>query len=498
MPSDARDPAKMSHEQLTEALVALERSRRREAEQGLETQALLEGLRALTEARDTRGVFESIAAVLARFIPFDDAFLLAENDEGQLRSIYSTHGRYQDAHWSLGPTLVRVAAGEIVSLFDIAQAPEWEAQPEPIRARVGSALHMRLRSERSVAVLVLVSAKRAAFSKRDVRLLARLEPLTDQTLSNIAQRDAIATRTRELEQLNLKLTDAQSQLLQSEKMASVGQLAAGVAHEINNPIGFVFANLVVLKQYVERVFGIIDAYAPLEQALPGDHPELRRVQALKSAIKLCNLQADTDELLAETLDGVARVRKIVQDLKDFSHVDEAEWQRFDVHVCLDSTLNMLAHELKYKVDIIKQYGPVPLIACLPFQLSQVFVNLLMNAAQAIEVRGTVTIRTGSDGDTAWIAIIDTGRGIEAASLKRIFEPFFTTKPVGVGTGLGLSVTYSIVQRHGGTIEVASEPGCGTTFTIRLPIDGPHKALARPVARHAPDAATAELLVRDNR
>ncbi len=471
----------MSHEQLSEALVALERARRHEAEQRLETQALLEGLRALTEAHDTRGVFENMASVLARFIPFDDAFMLAVDDDQQLRAIHATDPIYLESRWTLGPTLVRVIAGETLSLFDVADAPEWKAPLESLRAHVRSALYTRLRSERSCAVLVLASAKTAAFSRRDVHLLARLAPLTDQALADIAQREAIEARTLELETLNRKLTETQSQLMQSEKMASIGQLAAGVAHEINNPIGFVYSNLAVLKQYVEGIFTVLSVYERIERSLPCDHPELERLKTLKQSVELDYLRGDTGNLLAETLDGVARVKKIVQDLRDFSHLDEAEWQRADLHQCLDSTLNMLAHEIKYKVNVLKEYGLVPLINCLPFQLNQVFVNLLMNAAQSIESQGTITIRTGLDGDTVWVTISDNGKGIEATNLQRIFEPFFTTKPVGVGTGLGLAVSYGIIQRHGGSIEVASELERGTTFTIRLPLDGKHNPTSNATA-----------------
>lgn len=463
----------MSHEQLSEALVALERARRHESEQRLETQALLEGLRALTEAHDTRGVFENMASVLARFIPFDDAFLLAVDDGQQLRATHATDPIYLESRWTLGPTLIRVIAGEILSLFDVANTPEWKAPLESLRTHVRSALYTRLRSERGCAVLVLASAKTAAFSRRHVQLLARLAPLTDQALADIAQREAIEARTLELEALNRKLTETQSQLMQSEKMASIGQLAAGVAHEINNPIGFVYSNLAVLKQYVEEIFAVLSVYERIERTLPCDHPELEHLQILKQRVELDYLRGDTGNLLAETLDGVARVKKIVQDLRDFSHLDEAEWQRADLHQCLDSTLNMLAHEIKYKVTVLKNYGAVPLINCLPFQINQVFVNLLMNATQSIESQGTITIRTGLDGDTVWVTVTDTGKGIEATNLHRVFEPFFTTKPVGVGTGLGLAVSYGIIQRHGGSIEVASEVERGTTFTIRLPLDGKH-------------------------
>ncbi len=309
-------------------------------------------------------------------------------------------------------------------------------------------------------------------AKRTIELRQTNALLQSEIDDRLAAESAVQQRNAELETLNRRLAGTQSQLLQSEKMASVGQLAAGVAHEINNPIGFVHSNLGSLKRYVEDIFNVLGIYERLEHALPHDHPDLERLRALKQRIELDFLRRDTDELLAETLEGVTRVKKIVQDLKNFSHLDEAEWQRVDLHKSLDSTLNVVAHELKYKADVVKEYGVVPPVRCLPFQLNQVFLNLLVNAAHAIDGRGTVTLRTGCDEDTAWVTISDTGRGVEPAILHRIFEPFFTTKPVGSGTGLGLSVSYGIVQKHGGTIEAASVLGSGTTFTIRLPIDGP--------------------------
>lgn len=296
------------------------------------------------------------------------------------------------------------------------------------------------------------------------RMLALHDALRTETA-------AVVERNAHLEALNQKLAAAQSQLMQSEKMASVGLLAAGVAHEINNPIAFVHANFATLKDYLGEFFQVLGAYEELERALPNEHPALLPIRAFKQSSDLAFLQQDTSALLAETLEGVLRIKKIVQDLKDFSHPDEPEWQRVDLHRCLDSTLNIVAPELKYKVQLVKRYGTLPNIYCLPFQLNQVFMNLLINAAQAIAVNGTITITTGVDGPMAWVTIRDTGAGIAAEHINRVFDPFFTTKPIGIGTGLGLSVSYGIVQRHGGTIVVDSVVGDGTAFTVRLPMDG---------------------------
>ncbi len=269
-----------------------------------------------------------------------------------------------------------------------------------------------------------------------------------------------------------KLDEAQNQLLQSEKMASIGQLAAGVAHEINNPVGFINSNVCSLELYLNDLLQIIAAYEQAESLSDPLGKECAEVKSLKEKLDYAYLKKDAVCLIKETLEGLARVRKIVQDLKDFSHVDETEWQWADLHQGLDSTLNLVNNEIKYKAEVVKEYGTRPVIECLPFQLNQVFMILLVNAAESITERGTITLRTGREGDEVWVEIADTGYGIAPENLKRIFEPFFTTKPIGKGTGLGLSLSYSIVKKHHGTLKVESEQGKGTKFRITLPVQQP--------------------------
>jgi two-component system, NtrC family, sensor kinase len=275
---------------------------------------------------------------------------------------------------------------------------------------------------------------------------------------------------KEQQKLLRKLEDAQAQLLQSEKLASIGQLAAGVAHEINNPIGFVNSNLRTLLTYSKRLLRLIDEYDEGTRAMPAGSPETReRIAALKREIDFDFMRSDLLELIEESIDGATRVRKIVLDLRDFSRVGEVEWQSADLCAGLDSTLNLVWNEIKFKADIVKDYRAMPRVECIPSQINQVFMNILVNAAQSIQVRGTISLSSGCDGDFAWISVADTGMGIPAENLGKIFDPFFTTKPVGQGTGLGLAVSYGIIKAHGGRIDVASEVGKGTTFTIRLPI-----------------------------
>jgi two-component system, NtrC family, sensor kinase len=310
--------------------------------------------------------------------------------------------------------------------------------------------------------------------------------VTNQDLaeSNVRLEDKVLERTQELTTANVQLAaehkeltallkkveEAQSQLLQSEKMAAIGQLAAGVAHEINNPIGFVNSNLGTLRGYTERLLKVISAYEQCQSKVK-DMP-MDEVTAARAEADLDFLKEDVISLLNESEDGLDRVKKIVQNLKEFSHVDESEWQEADLNNGMESTLNVVWNELKYKAEVVREYGGLPPVRCIPAQINQVMMNLLVNAAQAIENRGTITVRSGFDGPTAWLEVEDTGKGIPPEIQKRIFEPFFTTKPVGKGTGLGLSVSYDIiVKRHGGQFEVKSEPNKGSTFRICLPIAG---------------------------
>ncbi len=276
------------------------------------------------------------------------------------------------------------------------------------------------------------------------------------------------TREREEQRALIRqLEEAHKQLLQSEKLASIGQLAAGVAHEVNNPIGFVNSNLNTLKKYVADLLELTAAFEDLESELSATAGE--RIKAIKARIDLPFVRADMPALIDESIDGTSRVRRIVEDLRDFSRAGDSEWQTVDVHAGLESTLNVVWNEIKYKAEVERDYGDLPEIDCLPSQLNQGFLNLLVNAAQAIAVRGTITLRTRCDGEHVSISVSDTGSGIPPELMDRIFDPFFTTKPVGKGTGLGLSVTYGIVEKHGGRIEVDSVPGQGSTFTIRLPV-----------------------------
>jgi two-component system NtrC family sensor kinase len=293
--------------------------------------------------------------------------------------------------------------------------------------------------------------------------------LQDRTDVRAAQEE-LRQRFDELQQTNQKLEQAQNQLLQSDKMASIGQLAAGVAHEINNPVGFVNSNLNTLRQYVTSLLTLADAYGRHSQ--PASPEAAQALARTLQAVELDYLKDDLPQLLDESADGLARVKKIVQDLKDFSRVDQADWQLADLNAGLESTLNVVLHEVKYKADIVRQLTPLPLVQCLAGQLNQVFMNLIVNASQAIDGHGTITLASGAQDGWVWVQVSDTGAGMTDAVVRRIFEPFYTTKDVGKGTGLGLSLSFSIVQRHGGAIQVRSQRGVGSQFRVWVPVAGP--------------------------
>ncbi len=292
--------------------------------------------------------------------------------------------------------------------------------------------------------------------------------------------EELELKNREIEEKKIELEDAyaelkatQAKLLHQEKMASIGQLAAGVAHEINNPMGFIISNLSTLGRYVDRIVRYIDLQSEFVE-LHSNSADKERLDEERQRLKIAFVIEDMKEIVKDSLEGAERVKEIVQNLKGFARVDEAEFQLADINECLESTINIVWNEIKYKATLKKGYGNIPLTRCYPKQLNQVFMNILINAVQAIEDKGEITVRTWEKEGMIHIAIEDTGCGIPEEDINRIFDPFFTRKEVGKGTGLGLSIAHDIVKKHGGEIMVESEVGKGTKFIVKIPVAEPEE------------------------
>jgi signal transduction histidine kinase len=295
--------------------------------------------------------------------------------------------------------------------------------------------------------LCLGSEDRNGFTQDDTR-----------TLQELAQAISVGYRRfldfRELDRRNRELQRAQLQLIQSEKMASLGELAAGVAHELNTPMGAIKSNTDVTYRAHEKVHGFMETACNSKTA---------------ESKKLRELMFQLESLNQVTRGACERVITIVNNLRSFARLDEAEWKVADLHQGVEDTLTLIHHRLQDRIEVIKKYGDLPAVACYPKKMNQVFMVLLMNATQAIDGRGEITVETLRDNEQAVIRVSDTGRGIRPDIMKRIFDPGFTTKGVGVGTGLGLSICHQIVEEHRGRIDAVSTPGEGSTFTVRIPL-----------------------------
>ncbi len=346
------------------------------------------------------------------------------------------------------------ATGEAIRIEDAPGDPRWQGQRYDAETGFAtrSILCVPVRArERVIGVIQVLNRRGGPFTDADQELLEALASMGGVAIENARLyenlEEEVAERTAALRRTLAELQEAQAQLVQSEKMAALGQLVAGVAHEINTPLGAVSSNTDLLGRALERI----------REGIP-DSPARRYAERAGDVIRISK-------------EACARIAEIVRSLRNFSRLDEAERKPADLHEGLDSTLTLVAHLTKNRIEVRREYGRLPQVDCYANQLNQVFLNILVNATQAIEGPGVITIRSRAEGESVVIEIGDNGRGIKPEHRQKIFDPGFTTKGVGVGTGLGLAISYRIVAKHQGRLEVESEPNRGSTFRITLPVKG---------------------------
>jgi two-component system, NtrC family, sensor kinase len=456
---------------------------------------LIELSQAVNATLDPERIYEQALQRLVHGMGYQGAFLfLVDHAQGIARGHAAASrdaalgARFEGIELPLTPE--GSIAGKVATTGQPVLVADVGATPEPVdvlTARafgVSSLVAFPLRvKDRIFGVLAVASGEVDRLSESDVELVSAVAShvalAVDKaesfgTIEGLSRglEDKVRVRTEqlraaheELQGAHRDLQHAQMQLVQREKMASVGQLVAGVAHELNNPIGFVYSNVATLEDFTRRLRAMLEVYrqAPLAEAAQ------TRIQAEWDRLKVDYALRYLDAMTQGIREGAERARKIVRDLRVFARGEDDIWQPVDLHAELESSLTLVNHLLEDRVAVHRKYGELPSVECVRSQIDQVFLNLLANAAQAIQGPGAITIETRCDDGAAVLRIRDTGPGIPPDVIGRIFDPFFTTKPVGEGTGLGLSISYEIVKRHGGEIAVTSPPGGGAVFTVRLPL-----------------------------
>jgi two-component system, NtrC family, sensor kinase len=469
----------------------------RDLETKIEQLSLLTDLSAAVSATlDPEKIYEQAMQRLVDRMGYESVHLfLVDRARGLIRGHRRvTRGREVEAADFPNVELPLTAHGSLVGkvavtglsalVDDVAATSEPVGQPIAFALGVASLVMVPLRVKDRVFGVLCVGATRARrFAESDRDLLSAVanhvalavdKAESFQTIEELSRglEDKVRVRTEQLRAAHEELQAAyrnlqqtQMQLIQREKMASVGQLVAGVAHELNNPIGFVYSNVSTLEDFVRRLRAMLDVY----RALPLPEATAARAAAQWETLKVDYALRYLDSMTQGIREGAERARKIVRDLRVFARADDDIWQPIDLHAELESSLTLLNHLLKDRVTVHRKFGELPAVECVRSQIDQVFLNLLANAAQAISGPGEITIETRQENGTAVVSITDTGSGIAPEVMGRVFDPFFTTKTVGEGTGLGLSISYEIVKKHRGEIRAASPPGQGATFTVRIPV-----------------------------
>ncbi|ASP37612.1 two-component sensor histidine kinase [Bacterioplanes sanyensis] len=459
----------INNEELLEAL-RLESRLRQHAEASMrESELMLTGMRAILEASTGEQLYEQTLALFALLIDSDHALILERQSDGSWMCVASDNDGWLQKVWQHDKVLQRALEGEPAAVVSARRQPIWLPH---LNDDVGAVLYGPFSGNDRDDILVFVHHEIGFYVQEHVHLLQRYSQLTHQVRLSLDAKFQ-AFKSDDLEQAKER---AEKSLVHAEKMVSLGTLAAGVAHEINNPVGFINSNMHYFREFSElsctfaqKVLPLLQSIADSDCAQQSQAQQLLRYMAREEYLERCEELA---EVAGECSDGLNRIREITEGLRTFSRQDEDVGEEIDVNQCIHTTLRMVNNELKYHCDVVQQLHHIGPVLGASGQLTQVLTNLMVNAGHAIEGRGTVTISSGREQrDDTWyiyVSVEDTGKGIAAKDLDRIFDPFFTTKEVGKGTGLGLAISHSIIEKMHGHIEVRSTLGKGTRFVVWLP------------------------------
>lgn len=436
-------------------------------------QLLQKGLDAILSSDTLEDTFSKFFGVMAEGVQFDCAVLL-RLEETHFTLLAKQNAPQWPEQAELGSTALLEALSDrhSVAVFNLQLLPEWGDPVSQWWPHTHSALFQRILTRDQQFLLILGSGSVAAFGPSEQKIMGQFISFVASTIASVENKK-LYMASQSLKERQQRIEQS---LLQSEKMASLGQLAAGVAHELNNPIGFLLSNIHMFQTYLSIFKTLLKNYQLLEDSTQSEAAKQQAKNELELLYQKENvafLLEDSDMLIADSLEGAIRVRDIVQSLRRFSHPDTDQIELVDLNESIESTIKIIGGELKHALRLKKKLYPKPLyVMGKSNQIGQVFLNIMMNARQAItHDHGELKLSSGVQAHEAWVAIEDNGAGIEPQHINRLFEPFFTTKDVGKGTGLGLSLCHSIMLQHSGHIEVQSEPGLYSRFTLYFPLAG---------------------------
>lgn len=460
-------------ELLLEDLARAHRLRSRADGLRRESELLLTGTRSLLAATSSEDMFQRMFEVLGNIIPYDISFVLDQYEPGRMVCTSSTAAELLHSTWDVDAVFKRTVLGQPCVVYDVSRQPAWAPHFDVITTPVLSALYCPFSGPDINAILVFCHSQKGFYIQRHAQIAERYKAFMEQLILSIhAKLQALETQD-----LKEQKEQAEQGLMQSEKMASLGLLAAGVAHEINNPVSFVTSNMSYIANCLQDLTQLNQYFQSLlRETTPNSAVSsdlITEMREWSEEARLDETIADLDDIVKDCSDGLKRVHDIVTSLRSFVRSDD-ESKPLDVNDCLASTLKLVANELKYHCEVNMALGEVAPVTGNAGKLNQVITNLLINAGQAIDAKGEIVIASGTGrhaqrGDCVWFSVADNGSGIPKEKINRIFEPFYTTKVVGEGTGLGLSISYSIVEKMNGVIEVESQINKGTCFKVWLPV-----------------------------